>query len=168
MTLWTSPNSQAKNPYAKHEESALNAQVISVTGRQGPPVEGAMGNVVDLTSLSEFASGNQSGQWVEVDFKDHRIRPDYYTIQSHHHGLGYAHVKSWVIEVSNDCNYWREIDKEENNHQHNKPYGLMSFPFECDEFYQRIRVRQIGPSHQGDDILCMSAFEVFGRIDPPI
>ena len=68
MILWTSPNSQAKNPYAKHEESALNAQVISVAGYQCPPVEGAMRNVVDLSSLSEFSSGNQSGQWVEVDF----------------------------------------------------------------------------------------------------
>jgi hypothetical protein len=128
-------------------------------------------NAADLSTDSEFHSHDTANQSFGYDFKDNQlISPTHYTIRTYPRcGVGYDHMKSWVIEVTNDrsiTDSWIEIDRRENNQDLNGK-GFVQI-FQCSNTqngeFRYIRLRQIGPNHHGQHFMIIAAFEVFGQL----
>jgi hypothetical protein len=105
---------------------------------------------------------------VTYDFKEKRVVPTDYTIRSNYSGgVNDCNLKSWVIEVSDDDQFWCEIDRHENNYDLNAKNVVRSFKAEKPQEGRYVRLRQTGKNHRGDDFLIFSAFEIFGSLVEP-
>jgi hypothetical protein len=130
-------------------------------------------NAADLETDSCFQSAFRSSSeniphtrnnWICYDFKERRIVPTHYTIRTYDDGPGRAHLKSWLVETSTDGENWREVAREDNNKQLNGEYFTATFPVAGGEECRFIRLVNIGRNHQGNDYLCISAWEIFGNL----
>ena len=126
--------------------------------------DGLPQNLVDLETDSIFASKDQENTWVCYNFKHLGVIPMSYSIRTYGYGPGNWHLKSWVIEVSNDGNSWMEIDRRENNSDLNDNYAVHNFAISSvpGESFQFVRIRQIGKNHNGYYYVKFSALEIFG------
>jgi hypothetical protein len=99
------------------------------------------------------------------DFKERRIVPTHYTIRTVEFvGPGHAHLKSWLVETSEDGKSWREVACEENNEQLNDAAFTGTFGVADGEDCRFIRLVNIGSNHSLDDGICFSAWEIFGGL----
>jgi hypothetical protein len=119
-------------------------------------------NVADLRNQNlVFWSETKPDQCICFDFKTIRIRPTHYTIQTYG---GECHLKKWVIEGSDDGVSWTETDRRENNRDLKKEFAVKTFTVSRSGCFPRIRLRQIGPNHYGNNELALAAFELFGSV----
>ena len=123
-------------------------------------------NVVDLQSETYFFSTNAPNSWLCYDFKEKRVSPTSYSITSYPFGPGMRHLRSWVLEVSNDKRDWQVADRRENNSDLNdmKVTHNFSITKKLSGSFRFIRVRLTGHNHKNNDILSMSSLEVFGKL----
>jgi hypothetical protein len=128
----------------------------------------APGNAAGLESNSCFESKDTPDQWISWDFKALRIDPTHYSIRASRWGSCYftqvGHLKSWAVEGSDDGASWTEIDRHENNSDFNSDLAVKTFAVSRSGSFRRIRLRQIGPNHSGNNCLALNAFEVFGAV----
>ena len=119
-------------------------------------------NVVDLKSDHSFGSRYGENQWICYDFKDRRVTPTGYTVKTSK-GYGCDHLKSWVIEVSNDGDVWTEIDRRENNNDLQKSRVSVNFKISQvpSERFRFFRLRENGEGCRSWLIDCL---EVFGTL----
>jgi hypothetical protein len=113
-------------------------------------------NVADLTSDWGFCSKNEPGQWICWDFHQMRVCPTHYTIRN-------CCLKSWVVESSLDGLNWTEIDRKTDNNDMldiERASFAVSNSAEC----RFLRLTQTGANHDGNDLLCIEAFEFFGTL----
>jgi hypothetical protein len=127
-------------------------------------------NAADLETVSCFFSAYRTrkediphtrNNWICYDFKERRIVPTHYTIRTHRNDLGWAHLKSWLVETSMDGENWREVAHEEDNKQLNGYLFIATFPVAGGEECRFIRLVNIGRNHMGNDCLVISAWEIF-------
>jgi hypothetical protein len=130
-------------------------------------------NAVDLETRSCFISACRTKEediphtrnnWICSDFKEKRIVPTHYTIRTHRGNPGTAHLKSWLVETSTDEKNWREVAHEEDNKQLNGKWFTATFPVTGGGECRFIRLVNIGRNHWGNDLLCISAWEIFGNL----
>jgi hypothetical protein len=135
-----------------HDRNCVRISASSVHAGYAPK------NAADFTSKVSFISDNRPGQWIEYDFKTMVIVPDFYSIKS----SDKEHLRSWVIEIWDDTNGWREIDRQSNCDKlsHSGITGSFKLPGEGET--SRIRLRQTGANYTNTHSLAVSAFEVFG------
>ena len=114
-----------------------------------------------------FHTHDKSGSWVCLDFKELRVCPTKYSIRTDpRYGENNYHLKSWVIQVSNDNNSWKTID-EQKDCPHLNGQGLVytfTIKNKMDETYQYIRLLQTGTNWHNDNYLIFGSFEIFGRL----
>jgi hypothetical protein len=138
-----------------HDLGVVEITANSVFGTNYPR------NIVDLDhSSSCFYSEDEPGQWICLDFKTLRIEPTHYTIRVSDDD----YLKSWAVESSDDGASWTEIDRRENNSDLNSKRAVKTFAVSRSSSFGRIRLRQTGPNHRGNDTLVLSAFELFGAV----
>jgi hypothetical protein len=99
--------------------------------------------------------------WICYDFKERRIAPTHYTIRTF--GAG-PHPASWLIETSADGKSWQEVAREEYNKQLNCKWLIGTFPVAGGEECRFIRLVNIGRNYFLDDLLGISAWEIFGAL----
>ena len=114
--------------------------IVNVTASSYPETAK---NAVDLGTDSHYISHGEMDPWICYDFKRRRVIPTSYSVRS---SDGFCHIKSWVIEVSNDGSSWTEIDRRDNNNDLHGKYATANFrismvPSEGIRFF---RLRQIG------------------------
>ena len=104
--------------------------------------------------------------WICYDFKERRVIPTSYTVKASQSAPGYYHLKSWVIEVSNDRYSWTEIDRRDNNNDVNGDYATANFKISNvpSESFRCFRLRQSGKNHYGSHGFMLAAMEVFGTL----
>jgi hypothetical protein len=73
-------------------------------------------------------------------------------------------LKSWAFEGSEDGASWTELDPSENTSDFNAPFAVKTFSVSRCRIFRRIRLRQTGPNHRGNNRVLFSAFEVFGAV----
>jgi hypothetical protein len=119
-------------------------------------------NAADLAATNTyFFSKNESNQMLIYDFQKLRIKSTDYSIRSYHNGgVNTYHLKSWTIEVSSDGSNWKEIDHRENNNDLNGASFIKTFSVSKSIECRFIRLRHIGPNHQGNNHLLLSALEI--------
>ena len=71
-------------------------------------------------------------------------------------------MKSWILEASQDGNNWITIDNQPSNSDLNGSHKVASFPLTETSFYRYFRIKMTGPNHAGNNIMTLSAFEIFG------
>lgn len=109
-------------------------------------------NVVDYeNNYNEFCSKNTSNAFLLFDFKDKSIQLTNYSIRSRESNKNGAHIRNWVVEVSNDEKHWKEVDQHSNDSTLNNSNITATFSVNNinNEFYQFIRLRQTGYSWSG-------------------
>lgn len=122
----------------------------------------------DLGSDSMCHSENRRESWFCYDFKERRVQPTSYSVRSCCNDAGGHHLKSWVVEVSNDGQEWIEIDRHENNNDLNGRHVVRNFNLANPQTgsFRFFRLKQIGPSHNQivgvSDCLVITSLEVFG------
>jgi hypothetical protein len=85
---------------------------------------------------SHFASEDRPGQWFCVDYKVLKIEPTHYTVLVGNAG----HLRSWVVERSDDGVTWTEIDRRENNDDLNKAYAVKTFAIAQSGTFGKVRL----------------------------
>lgn len=125
-------------------------------------------NVVLYNNQNKYYhSNNLPNSWICFDFKDHRVNLTNYSIRTdpRNQNSNY-HLKSWVVEGSNDNSSWETIDKQENCSILNKQNFVYTFTVKnnTQNNYQYIRLHQTGQNWQGNDYLIFDSFEIFGGI----
>jgi hypothetical protein len=114
-----------------------------------------------------FHSNNSPDQWLCYDFKNSRVALTHYSIRTCPGGTNGSHLKSWVIEISNDGSNWTEVDRRVNNNDLNGTSFIGTYSISGQVHESRfVRLRQIGKNHNGCDLLVVSAFELFGTLYP--
>ena len=122
-----------------HDNKIVNVTASSVYSGSYHPK-----NAVDLGTNSVYGSNDKKDTWICYDFKERRVIPTSYSVMSYKKRPGGHHLKSWVIEVSNDGSSWTEIDRRDNNNDLNHRYAIANFkifpvPSDCFRFF---RLRQ--------------------------
>ena len=116
---------------------------------------------------TDFRSENKPNSWILIDFKKHRVAPKYYSIKSIEGSKdSSAHLKSWIIEGSNDNKKWKVIDEQNDCFLLNGPSLAHTFYIENSylEEFRFLRLRQPQKNIRGDNYLCLSSIEFFGKL----
>jgi hypothetical protein len=147
-----------------------DGNVVEVTSSKayskGPGYAGK--NVTDMETDSFFCSDfretegkdkveipHTRNHWLCYDFKMRRVAPTHYAVRTNSdippaqfHGF---HLKSWLVEVSEDGQNWREADHKEDNEDLDGESRTRTFAVAGEHVCRFIRLVQIGTNHSGDD-----------------
>lgn len=121
-------------------------------------------NLCNYDSTRMYQSLNEENSWVKFDFKESSVKLSAYTIVSKDGKTNDHHLKSWVIEGSNDGEAWTVIDNEKDNVDLNGPLHKKTFEVVSQEFFSKIRLRMTSVAHSGYWALAASALEFFGSL----
>jgi hypothetical protein len=146
-----------------------------VIGIIGHPIEEnpdyAPLNVADLEARdSHFWSKNQPNEFITYDFKEMTVLAKQYAIRSTSEGAkGHHHLKSWVVEVSEDGEEWVEVDRRVDDQNLNGRAAVAVFVIAVPVVGRFIRLRQIDVNHCDNPMgavnsLVLSAWEIFGDL----
>jgi hypothetical protein len=121
---------------------------------------------------SIFASRCVPGQWICYGFGARRVTPTHYSIRNPRTltadlDLPILHLRSWVLEVSDDGSQWREADRRIDVEELNGFDALVTFEVASQIECSFIRLRQLGPAWSGRNGFALSAFEIFGQLTLP-
>ena len=99
---------------------------------------------------------------------NHPIKLNGYSIQSNHCNTNYYHLKSWIIEGSNDVQpnkNWEEIDTRISNNDLNGSYKFNYFRISNNsKSFRYIRLRMIDKNYYCNNFLILSKLEFFGDL----
>ena len=121
----------------------------------------------------EFFHSSGRGDWLQIDFKDKKIRPTHYSIKTprnHDNDGDQQFPVNWCIEVSNtgEGNDWRAIDTRQNVTSISKRNQSDTFSIgthlSSDEFYRFVRLRSTGRTSGNCSNIIFSSLEFFGEL----
>ena len=122
-------------------------------------------HLVDYGINNYYHSKNDKNFYICFDFKNFSVQLTGYSIKS----SGYPkdderHLKSWIIEVSNNNtdDSWTIVDTKENDQNLNEPNVAAFFTNEVqkNEFFRFVRLRQTGPH----EYIFFPLIEFFGKL----
>ena len=126
--------------------------------------------VIEFDDLNKsFASDDIPNSWICFDFGNKMINVKDYSIRSFDRSNNCGHLKSWVVEGSNDeCDdkNWTVLDEQNDCNFLNGKNFVHTFHSknENDEYYRFIRIKQTGPSWSGNNYLNINSVEFYGSL----
>ena len=102
-------------------------------------------NIVEQNN-NIFGTKSEPNSWIQFDFKEKKVLLDHYTLKTMNWNVNSGHLKSWILEVSNDGKNYIEIDRHENCDLLNGCLKTATFKVSCSTPQQFVRLTQIGPS----------------------
>ena len=102
--------------------------------------------------------------WLCVDFKEMSFKPTNYTLRTFNCGPGYSHIKTWVLEGSNDGENWTVIDSQTNCNLMNQKRATIIFNCNSDSSFHKLRLKMTGRNHHNGTYLCLSGIDFFGTL----
>jgi hypothetical protein len=111
-----------------------------------------------------WSSENAADQWLLFDFPKHQLYVTEYTLKSPNSKAGWNHLKSWLLEGSDDGETWEEIDRREGNNDLNGRSRVKTFACQQPAKVRKLRLHQIGKNHRNADDIQLSGIEFFGRL----
>jgi hypothetical protein len=105
--------------------------------------------------------------WLAINFLNRKVIVEGYSIRSYSGQKGYAHLKSWDVEVSNNQEEWKVIDSVRDCEEMNNEKAEVYFPVKekVSEAYQYVRFRMVGQSWSGADFMVLRGIELFGIVE---
>ena len=167
-----------------HDKGVVTITASSFVGCEEPR------NAADIGTDSQFHSQNQPNSWICYDFKYRRVSLTSYSLRSccadpggwqtivqrsrlaclsRTELMGGGHLKSWVVEISNDGSLWEPVDSRQGTSELNSRCAVRNFAISAANCrsVRFVRLRQTGPNHVETHELIISSFELFGTISPP-
>lgn len=141
------------------------SSIIDVTSssfnQQHPPE-----NVIDQPNndTQYFESNNEANSWICFDFKNMKISLSHYTLKTWFWGPNFQHLKSWVVEGSDDGNEWTELDQREDEDSLNDALAFRRFKCAVRVTCRYVRIRSTDIDHSGTHLLILNAVEFYGRL----
>ena len=120
------------------------------------------GNVLNTSQSEYFMSNDAENSWIAFDFKKIRVEISYYELQTYGNSAN-SHLKSWVLEVSNDEKNWHIVDTRNDIDTLNAEWGKGIFKCSEREFGRYVRLRQTGPNHRNSNCLLLCSIEFYGQ-----
>ena len=128
-------------------------------------------NIVDVNKIETYFQSNDiPNSWICIDFKDMKISPTKYAIRSRHDfDQGCDHLKTWVLEASNDNINWILLDEEKDRKElDGKSYTcLYEIKNQTNQYFKYIRLRSTDANASGHYNLTFSAIEFHGYLIAP-
>lgn len=118
--------------------------------------------IADNTWSDSWYSRSMPNSWVQFDFIDHAVSLSNYSLKTFIGGPNSGHLKTWVVEGSNDEKNWEEIDRRAGNSDLNDRNRFNTYDTSNKHFYRYIRLMQTGKNHRGTDFLFLNNIELFG------
>lgn len=145
-----------------HENGTINVSTNSMSRSNHPK------NLLNYNfneSCCYQSHGGCENAWVKFDFKTNLVKINYYSIKSCEYGRNGCHLKSWVLETSEDGINWEIVDERSNNPTLNAKGRVGSFKLPHQTDYVRyVRIRQTGEPWGGGN-LWFRAIEFYGFIE---
>ena len=141
---------------------------IKITGESYNTLETEkLPHIVDYEWDSAWGSSFSDSAWIMFDFLTRQVSVCAYTIKTYDSPPQSLHLRSWVLEGSNDSRSWSELDEQSDSNRLNGPNKVFTFtckhPSKPPSRY--IRLRQTGPSHGGPGSgFSLTNIEFFGYI----
>lgn len=126
-------------------------------------------NLVDYKSKTYYHSKDDGNAFVCFDFKDKLVQLSSYSIKSMNNNVHYSHLKNWTIEVSNDAETWKVIDRHINDPILDAPGKVINFNIRKKniDFYRFVRIHQTGNSwdpRSNHNFIGFYFMEFFGKL----
>ena len=127
-------------------------------------------SIADLGTYERSRSEDKPGQWICYDFKEKRVALSSYTIRTWDSEENSCHLKSWVLEASNEIDpaeeSWVVLDTQNENGDLNDYLAVHNYTIETQtqQAFRFIRLKQTGTSHYGNHRMTISALELFGTL----
>ena len=118
-------------------------------------------NVVEDNN-KHFGTKNEASSWIQFDFKKRRVLLDHYTLKTIDYPENANHLKSWILEVSNDGQHYNEIDHHENCDLLNGNLRTATFNVLCSTPQRFIRLKQTGENWKGNNTLKIANIDFSG------
>lgn len=123
-------------------------------------------NVVDYYDTeNSFSSEDEPYSWICFDFLNRSVTLKCYSIRSSPFGENLSHLKSWVIEGSDDNEFWTIIDERNDCSYLNGSNNIISFECQNSLDFRYIRLRQTGENWRNRNYLKLNAIEFFGTLN---
>lgn len=115
---------------------------------------------------SFFCSDDQPNQYIMFDFKNHPVVPKSYSIRSSYQRKDLSHLKSWVIEGSNNEIKWIKLDEQKNNSSLNGSNYSHNFSINNpnNQSYRYLKLVQTDLNWRNRNYLKLNCIEFFGDI----
>ena len=135
--------------------------IVHVMGESEHPEK-----AVDMMIDTHYFAHDELDMFLCYDFKERRVIPTSYSLVSGLRSPGSWHLKSWVVEVSNDGYVWVEIDRRQDNNDLNAEGATANFQISSiiREGFRLFRLRPTGPSHCGKNVFSIAYMEIFGTL----
>jgi hypothetical protein len=146
--------------------NAFDNKTIDIVAKSvydGYPVS----RIAEFDKAEGYLSKTGAEQYVYYDFKNMRVLPRGYSIRTNWNGPGSSHLRSWVIEATDDLTKWVEIDSRPDNSDLNSLSAHQCYPISepPNDARRFIRLKMIGKNHNGNDYLYLAGFELFGDLE---
>jgi hypothetical protein len=148
----------------KTEGNVHEKGVVNITSKTTQDVN-SLKEIVNLQANTYFWSRDGPGQWICLDFRAKRVQITQYAIRSSpQHRRGSHHLRSWVLEVSQNGTNWTLIDRHWNDTELNNKGAIKNCHVIEGPPIRFVRLRQTGPNHADAHYLILGAIEFFGRL----
>lgn len=97
-------------------------------------------HLLDFNCENRYQAQYKNDSWICFDFKNKRIKITSYSIKSYKSSC--HHLKSWILEVSNDGQNWTNIDEHQNCETLNGSGNVGTFNVKSNDFSQYVRLHQ--------------------------
>lgn len=120
-------------------------------------------NLLNTNKSDQYQSNGCSFAWILFDFKNMQVELSNYSIQSCSWSKNIGHIKSWVIEISDDKETWKTIDEHTNCQDLNGPSIVKTYSIQEKKFTRYIRFRHTEECWDGGTY-GFNAIEFYGRL----
>lgn len=114
---------------------------------------------------NSYSTDNFQNSWICFEFINHEIVPSHYVIRSYDQDIN-DHLKSWVLEGSNDKINWTKIDEQKDNPSLNGARRVQVFAVSNnqDKPFKYIRILQTGKTWAKRNYLLINSIEFYGKL----
>ena len=121
-------------------------------------------NILDFNCDSHYTAESNNDLWICFDFKNMRVSLSHYTLKTWFWGPNFQHLKSWIVEGSDDGREWTELDQREDEESLNDALAFRRFKCLMRVTCRYIRIRSTDVDHSGSNLLILNAVEFYGRL----
>lgn len=110
---------------------------------------------------------NKPNMWFVFDFKERRIIPESYTLR-HYSSWDLEALRNWRFEGWNGHD-WSVISEHINDQGLNGKGSTFTWEVQCKTAHSSFRIFQTGKNSNAHHYLCISGFEIYGKLfTPPV
>ncbi|KAK8888785.1 hypothetical protein M9Y10_033524 [Tritrichomonas musculus] len=120
-------------------------------------------NLLDFDKDNGYSPGGNWDVYVCYDFKEKKVKITNYSINSIKGNNDGHHLKSWVVEVSDDGNKWTTIDEQKDSKKLKGKNLSATFDVEPSDYSRYVRLRNTAEPWGGND-LWFSSLEFYGYL----